>query len=125
MATSKSVAEADPVVERAREELMQLETEVENVEKELVKQQNRLLKPIWEKRKAILSKIPDFWSVAVTSNFESRRLELLTLYIKAVWSLSKVLTSFLYWQPSSACSPDQLRRCGDTQPPYQPSCRSK
>ncbi|RUO97107.1 hypothetical protein BC936DRAFT_140971 [Jimgerdemannia flammicorona] len=44
---------------------MQLETEVENVKKELVKQQNRLLKPIWEKRKAILSKIPDFWLVAI------------------------------------------------------------
>ncbi|RUS21051.1 hypothetical protein BC937DRAFT_93759 [Endogone sp. FLAS-F59071] len=64
MATETSV-EIDPVADQAREELAQLEIEIDNVEKELVKQQNKLLKPIWEKRKAILTKIKDFWPVAV------------------------------------------------------------
>lgn len=64
MATETSVG-IDPVADQAREELAQLEIEIDNVEKELVKQQNKLLKPIWEKRKAILTKIKDFWPVAV------------------------------------------------------------
>jgi len=64
MATEASVT-IDPVIDQAREELVQLEVEIDNVEKELVKQQNKLLKPIWEKRKVILTKIKDFWPVAV------------------------------------------------------------
>ncbi|GBB94609.1 hypothetical protein RclHR1_02390015 [Rhizophagus clarus] len=58
----------ETIDETIAEEIKELNQELEAAELEIVKQQIRAFKPIYEKRKKVIKKIPKFWSQVLTKH---------------------------------------------------------
>ncbi|CRK43493.1 hypothetical protein BN1723_019208, partial [Verticillium longisporum] len=56
------MAEESPI---SYEQLAAIEREFEDVETEIIRKQYELTRPLYEKRQAIISKIPNFWPLVL------------------------------------------------------------